>query len=84
MKFNIKAFALTCGLFWGIALFCITWWVILWEGSSTEVTFIGRVYLGYDVTPLGSVIGLLWGFIDGLIVGAIFSWAYNRLSQRLA
>ena len=29
MKLNIKAFALTRGLIWGIGLFLLTWWIIV-------------------------------------------------------
>jgi len=80
MKLNIKAFALACGLIWGLGLFLLTWWIIAVEGPTAEVTFIGRIYRGYNVTPLGSVIGLIWALIDGAIGGAIFAWLYNLIS----
>lgn len=80
MKLNIKAFALSCGLIWGLGLFFLTWWLIAFEGASDELTFIGRIYRGYTVTPLGSVIGLIWAFIDGTIDGAIFAWLYNTIT----
>ena len=80
MKLNVKAFALTCGLFWGLGLFVLTWWIITFDGASGDMTLIGHVYRGYSMTAAGSVIGLLWAFFDGLIGGAIFAWLYNRLS----
>ena len=83
MKLNVKAFALTCGLFWGFALLFITWWIILFEGSTYQVSFIGRVYRGYNISFIGSLFGLVWGFFDGLIGGAIFAWLYNLLSGKL-
>ncbi|WP_457570486.1 bacteriophage holin [Desulfovulcanus sp.] len=83
MKLNVKAFSLAAGLFWGVGLFLITWWLILLEGASCEATLIGRLYPGYTISPLGSIIGLLWGFIDGLIDGAIFAWLYNFLAYRV-
>jgi len=43
------------------------------------MTFLGRVYRGYAVTPLGSLIGMIWAFVDGLIGGAIFAWLYNLI-----
>ena len=82
MKINIKAFSLTCGLFMGIGLFLITWWIILFEGASGTPTLIGRVYLGYNISPIGSIIGLAWAFFDGIIGGAIFAWLYNILNQK--
>ena len=77
MKLNVKAMAYAGGLIWGIGLFCITWWIILFDGSTGDTLCVGLVYRGYDVSPLGSVIGLLWGLIDGAIGGAIFAWLYN-------
>ncbi len=79
MKFNVKAFALACGLLWGFCLLFVTWWVIIFEGATGDLMGIGHIYRGYDISPLGSVIGLLYGFVDGLIGGAIFAWLYNRI-----
>ncbi len=81
---NIRAFALTCGLFWGALLFLITWWIMVFEGATGEPTFIGLVYRGYNISPLGSVIGLLWALADGFIGGLIFAWLYNLLAKREA
>ena len=80
MKLNIRAFALTSGLVWGIGLFLITWWVIVFDGSTGDTSLIGRVYLGYSISPMGSIVGLIWAFIDGLIGGGIFAWLYNLIS----
>ncbi len=82
MKLNIKAFALTSGLILGMALFLFTWWVIAFDGITGEVTLIGLLYRGYDISPLGSIIGLVCGFIDGAIFGGIFAWLYNLISAR--
>ena len=79
MRLNVKAFALACGLVWGIGLFAVTWWIIALDGATPDVTFLGRIYRGYEISPQGSVIGLLWAFPDGLIGGAIFAWLYNLI-----
>lgn len=84
MKLNVNAFALTCGIIWGVGLFLVTWWIIVLNGATGEPTFIGRVYLGYSISPLGSIIGFVWASVDGLIAGAIFAWLYNRINSRIA
>ena len=88
MKLNVKSFALTCGTIWAFALFLLTWWIIAIEGPTGEITFIGRIYLGYSISPAGSLIGLVWAFVDGLLFGALFAWLYNlvcgRASVRIA
>ena len=82
MKLNVKSFALVSGSIWGLALFLFTWWIIGFEGSTGEITLIGRIYRGYHISPIGSLIGLVWAFVDGLLFGAIFAWLYNLVSGR--
>ena len=82
MKLNIKAFAFTVGLFWGLCLFLCTWWIILFDGATGQATMISALYRGYNISPTGSIIGLAWGLVDGLIGGAIFAWLYNWLVGR--
>ncbi len=82
MKLNVKAFALTCGLLWGFGVFFLTWWVIAFEGASGATTWLSHIYRGYSLSAVGSIIGLVWAFIDGLIGGAIFAWLYNLLHTR--
>jgi hypothetical protein len=84
MKLQIKAFALACGILWGLGLFVVTWWIIAFEGATGDPTFIGRVYRGYAISPAGSLIGLVWALVDGVIGGAIFAWLYNVLATRFA
>ena len=84
MKLNTWAFALTCGVIWGVGLLAITWWIIAFEGATGDPTFIGRVYRGYSISALGSLIGLLWAFADGFVGGAIFAWLYNLFTKGTA
>jgi hypothetical protein len=82
MKLDTIAFAQTCALLWGGAMFFGTWWMILFTGNTGDPTIIGRLYLGYTVSPAGSVIGLVWGLVDAAIGGWIFAWLYNSLRTR--
>ena len=82
MKLNIKAFALACGLLWAVSLLILTWWLIIRDGATGDMLFIGKFYIGYNLSPLGSLIGAVWAFFDALIGGAIFAWLYNLLAGR--
>lgn len=82
MKFNVGAFALAFGLWWGVGMFIMTWWLI-WFGTGAPLPVLSQVYIGYTVTPVGSLIGLAWGFFCGLICGGIFAWLYNFLTAWL-
>ena len=82
-RLNVTAFAATAALFWGLGLFMITWWIIFFDGPSSDATMLGRVYRGYEISATGSFIGLAWGLTDGLVGGAVFAWAYNTLAALL-
>ncbi|MCF7790407.1 MAG: bacteriophage holin [Victivallales bacterium] len=82
MKLNVKAFAITCALIWGVGLFLVTWWIMFFDGATGEVTLIGKIYRGYSITPAGSLIGLIWAFFDGAVGGAVFAWIYNKIASK--
>ncbi|MCB1194866.1 hypothetical protein KDK77_01655 [bacterium] len=79
MAFRLHPFQFgkLCGSVWGIFLFGYTWFLILHKGGHIDPSFIGFAYYRYAVTPLGSIIGLAWGFADGFLAGALFAWFYN-------
>ncbi len=81
MKLNIRSFAITTGIIWGFLIFVTTWWLIARGLLVNEPTFIGQIYPFFTISPFGSLLGLIYGFIDGLILGAIFSWLYNLLTM---
>jgi hypothetical protein len=82
MKLNVKAFALTCALVWGFGIFVLAWWVIMLDGPSGAVPLLSLPYRGFTFTPAGSVIGFLWAFPDGFVLGALIAWLYNLLAGR--
>ena len=83
MKLEVRAFALTCAIVWGLGLPLLTWWIIALDGASTAPTWLGHIYRGYSLTVAGSLIGAIWAFFDGLIGGAIFAWLYDVISTRV-
>ena len=80
MKLKVKAFALTCGILWGLLILFATWWLLYWGSPGETISKIGGFYIGYSYSWFGGIIGLIWGFVDGLICGAIFAWLYNKLT----
>ena len=65
---------MTCALVWGFGLFVLTWWINAFDGATAEPILIEKVYGGYTITPVGSMVGSIWGLIDGLIGGATFAY----------
>ncbi len=81
MPINVRASALSLGIIWGLLVFGFTWWLYFRHISVGQPTLVGKVYPYYTISPLGSLLGLIYGFIDGLIVGGAFAWIYNRLKK---
>ncbi len=81
MKINIKALALSIGIVWGLAVFLLTIWFLIIGNSGHLLSKLGTVYLGYSVSWIGAFIGLLYGFVDGLIGGALLGFLYNKFAK---
>lgn len=81
MKFNTKAFAIASGLIYGFVLFISVWWLMA-RGYSNQETLLSMLYPDLTISPLGSLLGLIYGLFDGVIIGALFAWLYNHLAKR--
>jgi len=79
---SIRACGLTLGIFGAGTMFLLAWWLILTGNAEGPTTLFERIYIGYSFTPLGSIIGAVWGFVDWGIAGAIFAWLYNCISKK--
>ena len=78
---SIRSTGLTAGIFGAVAMFSLSWWLILIGNAEGPVTLLERIYIGYSYTPQGSIIGAIWGFADWGIAGAIFAWLYNLINK---
>lgn len=81
MKLNVKALALAVGIVWGLAIFLVTYWFLVFGYEGNTLAKLSNVYFGYSVTWYGAFVGLIWGFVDGLIGGALLAWLYNKFGK---
>jgi hypothetical protein len=77
-KFNVRAFAITCGVVRGLGVLVLASWVIVLDGQGGGVTLLSLMLRGFTFLPMGSVIGLLWALPDGSVIGALTASLYNR------
>ena len=78
---SIRSVGLTTGIFGAGTMFLLAWWLILTGNSEGPITLVERVYIGYSFTPMGSIIGALYGFVDWGIAGVLFAWLYNLIDK---
>ena len=79
---SVRSVALTMAIFGAGTMFLLAWWLILTGNAEGPTTLFERIYIGYSYTPLGSVIGAVWGFVDWGIAGVIFAWFYNLINKK--
>tara|TARA_B100000959_G_scaffold130328_1_gene136732 strand:+ start:1746 stop:1994 length:249 start_codon:yes stop_codon:yes gene_type:complete len=80
---SIRSFGLTAAIFGASAMFFLAWWLILSGNAEGPKTLLERIYIGYSFTPIGSLIGAAWGFVDFGIAGLIFAWLYNFIKNKI-
>ena len=80
-KLNIKALAVAMGAMWGGGMLFLGWASMLgWGVKAVDV--MSSVYIGFSSSLLGSIIGAVWGFLDGAIGGIIIALVYNFFAAR--
>ena len=81
-KLDIKALSLSLGVLWACAILLISIVAILSQSYLHNiVNFFSSIYLGYDLSLFGIVIGMFWAFVDAALGGLIFAWLYNKLAK---
>lgn len=82
MKLDVKAFGVAGGIIWSASMFILTWLGIWGYGSIDAASMAKSYYIGYSVTPAGSIIGAIYGFFDAGIGCALFALLYNKLGKK--
>ena len=77
-RLHVSSLGLAFGVLWGASV-CVVALIAMAHGSygMEFVNAIGTLYIGYKATWLGSLIGLVWGFIDAFVMGVVLAWLYN-------
>jgi len=81
MKLRVRALGMAGGIVWGLFVLLATMWLIWFAGPATAFQSLKTLYPGYDVTYVGGLFGLFWGFVDGFICGALVAWLYNKFHK---
>jgi hypothetical protein len=75
VRVNARAWGIASGLLFGGALFFATNILVLKGGEDVgqHLGHLGSVFPGYDVTPLGSVVGFVYAFVVGYALGRLLA-----------
>ena len=90
VKRDTKLLGFVSGILFALIIFAATTWLVLMGGYvnaegavvvGPHLALLGQFFIGYKVTFLGSIIGAIYGFAIGSIVGAGIAGIYNTLSS---
>ncbi len=77
MKLSAKALGLSLGIMFGLCVFITTILAVYTGYLKNWADLLVGVYPYYELSLLGSFVGLVCGFLDGFIGGVVFAWIYN-------
>ena len=76
---NPKAVAIACAATCAVGVLLLAL-ISMIHGSygNTLISIVSTVYIGYDNTIPGAILGSIWALVDGGIGGYIFALIYNK------
>jgi hypothetical protein len=80
-KLDVKALGLSLGITWGLSVILMGLICMMSGWGSSFVDAMGKFYVGYKPTLLGSLTGGILGFLDMGIGGVIIAWLYNKFAK---
>lgn len=75
-KLSVCNLGVALGFIWGLGTLIVG--LLSSFGIGVELVRItGSLYVGFDPSFLGSLVGLAFGFLHGFIVGVLIAFVYN-------
>lgn len=67
------------GILWGLCMF-LTTIISIYTGYAKQLLILmSDIYPGYTISGWGSLLGLVYGFLDLFIGLFLLAWIYNKL-----
>jgi len=81
LMLDAKAVGFSCALLWGGAQLVMGILATYVGYGVAFVNLVSSIYPGDGLGPVGIVLGTVFGLIDGFLGGYIFALLYNRLAK---
>ena len=78
-KLDALALGISVGTLFGLVNFLATIFLIIKGGETVgpNLALLSQYFIGYEVTPIGSLIGLFYGFVSGFVLGWLIAVLRN-------
>lgn len=80
-QLHVLSFGLALGVTWGLGMFVFGIINYFFAWGVDVMGTLSSLYIGYEPTVLGSLLGAIWGFVDAFIGGVVIAWLYNKFSS---
>jgi hypothetical protein len=74
------ALGVALGVLWAAYVF-FAGIIAMFNWGTELVNAFGSLYIGYDASVIGAIIGAVWAFSDGFIAGIVIAWVYNKVAK---
>lgn len=85
MKFQVVRFGWAVAVFWALVVFLVAIANLVFGGYGAPfLKAIDSIYPGYTYGQWGFggvIVATLYAALDGLIMGIVFAWLYNRFTK---
>jgi hypothetical protein len=78
-KLDALAFGISLGVLFGLIIFVATNFLV-WKGGEEigpNLALLSHYFIGYEVTPFGSLSGFVYGFLGGFVIGSVIAVLRN-------
>jgi hypothetical protein len=81
LRLSGHVLGLVLGILFSLIIFIATNWLVIKGGSvvGPHLSLLSQYFIGYSVSFVGSLIGVLYAFVLGYISGLIIAWVYNQI-----
>jgi hypothetical protein len=84
MKLDAIKFGLAGGIISAILTFALALGAAFAGVGGGLVDSLASLYVGYEATIVGGLIGALWAFVEGFVFFYMMAWLYAYLETRSA
>jgi len=81
LRLNAHVLGFVLGILFSLGIFVATNWLVIKRGNvvGPHLSLLSQYFIGYSVSFVGSLIGVLYAFVLGYVSGLIIAWVYNQI-----
>lgn len=74
-------FGVAGGIIWGLGMFLTTIISMCTGYAKQFLEIMSDIYPGFTISGWGSLLGLIYGFLDAFVALFLLAWLYNKLTK---